>query len=136
MFEKLVAIEPVSLVAEAEKKLHEYAKEVVLYRDIPKTREVIIEIKKLGSGKILFNTSIGPSHDTEALKRWLDGGNNYFVCDTRGASGDVNGEILSHERVLSPDASAGRTRQAFGLLSEKVLDNIRLFLKSDTPLQA
>lgn len=304
MFEKLVAIEPVSLVAEAEKKLHEYAKEVVLYRDIPKTREVIIEriadadavlvsytsqidrfiiescpnlryigmccslyseesanvdiacarergiqvrgirdygdrgvvefvlyelvrllhgydgykwkdtpeeitdlkagiiglgvtgsliaealqfmgadisyfsrtrkpelehkgytyrplhelfensevvftclnknvillheeeFKKLGSGKILFNTSIGPSHDTEALKRWLDGGNNYFVCDTRGASGDVNGEILSHERVLSPDVSAGRTRQAFGLLSEKVLDNIRLFLKSDTPLQA
>lgn len=83
------------------------------------------EFEKLGTGKILFNTSIGPSHDVEALKKWLDSGNNYFVCDTKGASGDTDGNLFSHERVLSPDASAGRTRQAFGLLSEKVLENLR-----------
>lgn len=82
------------------------------------------EFKHLGSGKILFNTSIGPSHDLDALKKWLDEGNGYFVCDTKGASGDPTGELLLHERVLSPDASAGRTRQAFGLLSEKVLANL------------
>lgn len=33
MFEKLVAIEPVSLIPSAEEELHRYAKEVVLYRD-------------------------------------------------------------------------------------------------------
>lgn len=82
------------------------------------------EFKRLGKGKILFNTSIGPSHDLDALKQWLDAGNGYFVCDTKGASGDPAGELLLHERVLSPDASAGRTRQAFGLLSEKVLANL------------
>ena len=38
MFEKLVAIEPVSLIPSAEEKLHDYAKEVVLYRDIPTKR--------------------------------------------------------------------------------------------------
>ena len=31
MFEKLVAIEPVSLIPSAEEELHAYAKEVVLY---------------------------------------------------------------------------------------------------------
>ena len=42
MFEKLVAIEPVSLIPSAEEKLHDYAKEVVLYRDIPADDEEII----------------------------------------------------------------------------------------------
>ncbi len=35
MFNKLVAIEPVSLIPSAEKALQSYAKEVVLYNDIP-----------------------------------------------------------------------------------------------------
>lgn len=35
MFHKLVAIEPVSLIPSAEEKLHSFAKEVILYHDIP-----------------------------------------------------------------------------------------------------
>ena len=35
MFRKLVAIEPVSLIPSAEKELHSYADEVVMYPDIP-----------------------------------------------------------------------------------------------------
>lgn len=35
MFKKLVAIEPVSLIPAAEKELHAYAKEVIMYNDIP-----------------------------------------------------------------------------------------------------
>ena len=42
MFEKLVAIEPVSLIPSAEKELFQYAKEVVLYDDIPDDDEEII----------------------------------------------------------------------------------------------
>ncbi len=42
MFEKLVAIEPVSLIPSTEEKLHDYAKEVVLYRDIPADDEEIV----------------------------------------------------------------------------------------------
>ena len=34
-FQKLVAIEPVSLIPSAEKKLYDYAEEVVMYEDIP-----------------------------------------------------------------------------------------------------
>ena len=43
------------------------------------------EFEALGQGKILFNTSIGPSHEIDALSEWLAGEKNYFVCDTEGA---------------------------------------------------
>ena len=42
MFNKLVAIEPVSLIPSAEEALHQYAKEVVLYRDIPADDDEIV----------------------------------------------------------------------------------------------
>ncbi|SHI42719.1 Lactate dehydrogenase [Arenibacter nanhaiticus] len=46
MFNKLVAIEPLNLISSAEKELHHYAKEVVLYHDIPKSDEEIT--KRIG----------------------------------------------------------------------------------------
>lgn len=84
------------------------------------------EFDLIGNGKILFNTSIGPSFDIEALREWLNGGDNYFICDTRGAGGNDD-EILSMPNTFCADTSAGRTKQAFELLSKKVLDNIRKY---------
>lgn len=43
MFQKLVAIEPVSLIPSAEKELHKYAHEVVIYDNIPTTDEEIVK---------------------------------------------------------------------------------------------
>lgn len=88
------------------------------------------EFKKLGNHKILFNTSIGVSFDPEALKGWLDQGDNYFCCDTYGALGDTeDGSLKAHLNAFCVDKSAGRTKQAFVLLSEKVLANIRTALE-------
>lgn len=42
MFDKLVAIEPVSLIPSAEKALHSFAKEVIMYQDIPTSDDEII----------------------------------------------------------------------------------------------
>ena len=42
MYQKLIAIEPVSLVPAAEQALNKYAHQVKLYRDIPATDEEII----------------------------------------------------------------------------------------------
>lgn len=80
----------------------------------------------LGPHKILFNTSIGPAADLPALARWLDDPRNLFCCDTVGALGDP--ALLGRENVRCIDTSAGRTREAFELLGQKVLDNIRDFL--------
>lgn len=41
MFKKLVAIEPVSLIPSAEKKLQDFAKEVIMYDDIPSGDEEV-----------------------------------------------------------------------------------------------
>ena len=110
--------------------------ELLAYNDVVFTclnKNVILlnqaEFEALGNGKILFNTSIGPSHDVPALKAWLDRGGNYFVCDTAGALGDATGELLNHSGVFCRGVSAGRTRQAFVLLSEKVLANLETVLK-------
>ncbi len=86
------------------------------------------EFKKLGNGKILFNTSIGPAFEAKDLKHWLESGNNRFACDTAAAAGDPTGELIKHPGVFCVQASAGRTKQAFEILSRKVIDNIRKFL--------
>lgn len=87
------------------------------------------EFRALGNGKILFNTSIGPAFDPAELARWLDGGDNVFCCDTLGALGEP--KLAGREDVYCVDASAGRTKQAFQLLSRKVLDNIKEYLQEN-----
>ena len=42
MFKKLVAIEPVSLIPSAEKKLRDYAEQVVLFEDVPSDDDEIV----------------------------------------------------------------------------------------------
>ena len=52
---------------------------------------------------------------------------NLFCCDTAGALGDP--ALLERSNVLCVNTSAGRTKEAFGLLSEKVLANIKEYLR-------
>lgn len=87
------------------------------------------EFAALGDGKVLFNTSIGPGFDSAAMERWVRREGNWFFCDTAAAAGLVSEEFFRLPRVVCRNVSAGRTRQAFELLSEKVLDNIRAFLQ-------
>lgn len=86
----------------------------------------------LGNHKILFNTSIGPSHDITALAKWLEHGDNEFFCDTAAALGDDTGKLLASPHVNCMNISSGRTRQAFDRLSEKVLKNIETFLNENS----
>lgn len=87
------------------------------------------EFARLGSGKVLFNTSIGPGFDSVALQDWLTLPGTHFFCDTRAAAGPVDEGFFSRENVHCANVSAGRTRQAFVLLSQKVLANLRTALE-------
>ena len=89
------------------------------------------EFKQLGDKKILFNTSIGPASDSEALKNWLNCKDNYYCCDTEGAIGDNAKELINYPNVLCAKKSAGMTKQAYGLLTKKVLDNIKTYLANN-----
>ena len=84
------------------------------------------EFEALGEGKVLFNTSIGPGFDSAALEKWLDKPGTHFFCDTYAAA--VSEGFFHRPNVHSPGVSAGRTRQAFVLLSKKVLANIETAL--------
>ena len=86
------------------------------------------EFEALGEGKVLFNTSIGPGFDSAALERWVSRPGNYFLCDTRAAAGSVSPVFFSRANVFCPAVSAGRTKQAFVLLSQKVLANLETAL--------
>lgn len=86
------------------------------------------EFDALGENKILFNTSIGPAYDPADLAAWLDRPGNLICCDTLGALGEP--KLAGREDVYCPDTSAGRTKQAFQLLSRKVLDNIKDYLSN------
>lgn len=79
----------------------------------------------LGNGKMLFNTGLSPAWDREPFLKWLEG-DNICICDTAGALGGR--ELMTHPKVRCPDVSSGRTVQAFGRLSVKVLENISGFL--------
>ena len=84
--------------------------------------------RRSGEGKVLFNTSIGPGFDSAALEKWLDKPGTHFFCDTYAAAGPVSEGFFRRPNVHSPGVSAGRTRQAFVLLSQKVLANIETAL--------
>ena len=60
MFNKLVAIEPVSLIPSAEQELHQYANEVVLYRDIPASdEEIVLRIGDADAVLFSYNSRMG-----------------------------------------------------------------------------
>ena len=86
------------------------------------------QFEALGSGKVLFNTSIGPGFDSAALEKWLEDQSNVFLCDTKAAAGQVSDDFFARENVYCPGISSGRTKQAFVLLSQKVLANIETAL--------
>lgn len=59
MFNKIVAIEPVSLVPEAVEKLKNYGKEIILYDDLPQTdAEIIRRIGDADAVLVSYTTSI------------------------------------------------------------------------------
>lgn len=90
------------------------------------------EFKAFGNGKIMFNTSIGPAADMEALEEWLKCPGNLFCCDMTEALGDMSEEARSRDNVICMGASSGMTYQAYELLSRKSLDNIKTYLNKNT----
>ena len=80
------------------------------------------EFEQLGNHKILFNVGLSPAWEMQPFEEWLNEGNNLCLCDSLGALG--NKSLLNHPNVKCMNTSAGRTRQAFDRLSEKVIQNL------------
>lgn len=60
MFNKLVGIEPLDLISSVEKKLHNFAEEVVLYRDIPDgPEEMALRIGDADAVLLSYTSTLG-----------------------------------------------------------------------------
>ncbi len=79
--------------------------------------------------RILFNTSIGPGFNVEALKEWLKDKNHYFFGDTLLTAGDTTIWNLENTFTINR-SSGGRTYQAFQRLGDKVIENIISYLNN------
>lgn len=78
--------------------------------------------------RILFNTSIGPGFNVDALKEWLKNPNHFFFGDTLATAGDES--IFNLENTFTINrSSGGKTYQAYLRLGEKVINNIKEYIK-------
>ena len=84
------------------------------------------EFARLGGGKIVVNTGIGPAFDVPAMERWLEDPTNHYILDPV-ALDDASRRLLGRANVLCANKGSGGSRQCTERLSRKVLENIAAF---------
>jgi len=87
------------------------------------------EFEKLGSGKILVNTSLGLTFDKAAFENWISDKQNFAIFDGDGSGGFID-EFSKYENIISTKIVSGRTKEAYERLSQKVIANVEQFLEN------
>lgn len=105
----------------------------IITTQLPKNSCLIgeAEFNRFGSGKILLNTSIGPTFSVPALKKWLEDKSNFYICEEVGV-GDTYDELKGFENFMYIDSCAGSSEQCTQRLSQKSIANVEAFLASDS----
>lgn len=85
------------------------------------------EFELFGNGKILLNTSIGPTFSVPALKKWLENPSNFYICEEVGL-GDTYDELKAFPNFINWLGCAGSSEQCTARLSEKSIANFKKFL--------
>lgn len=93
-----------------------------LNRDVVLMNEA--EFLQFGNGKIYVNTTIGCCFDVNALKKWLDNGNNYYICDLVSNLPETQ-EIIAHPKTIYTNKICGNSRQSDIRATNQTLNNIR-----------
>ena len=84
------------------------------------------EFKLFGNGKIIVNTSIGPTFDVEAMKQWLSCKDNYYLCDGVGI-GDTWEQLHECPNMIYTERCAGSSEQCTLRLSQKSIEKCGTF---------
>ena len=96
-----------------------------LNRDVVLLKEK--EFEKFGNGKIYINTTIGCCYEVSALKRWLDTGENYYICD-KVSNLPQTQEIINHPRTIYTNKICGNSKQSDIRATNQTLNNIKEYL--------
>lgn len=110
--------------------LHEMLQTVdILTTQLPRNSCLIKEkeFELFGNGKILLNTSIGPTFSVPALKQWLNDPSNFYICEEVGV-GDIYDELKDYPNFCYAQGCAGSSEQCTRRLSEKSIANVEKFL--------
>jgi phosphoglycerate dehydrogenase-like enzyme len=96
-------------------------------------RDVVLlknnEFEMLGNGKIFINTTIGCCYDVKALKKWLDTGKNYHICDSV-SNLPATQEIINHPRTIYTNKICGNSKQSDIRATNQTLRNIKDFFEN------
>ena len=98
------------------------------------TKNIILlnerEFNLMKGKKLIFNTSIAPAHNINALEKWLkESDEHYFFGDSDAAVG--SDELLKLPNVRSTGRCSGGTAQCTERLNQKVLENIENYFKEN-----
>lgn len=88
------------------------------------------ELARLGSGKLLLNTSVGLPVDTEALRTWLSDPANRFAADADGI-GEMLPDAAARPGIVYLPRSAGYTAEAAERMYAQVEGHLAAFLAED-----
>lgn len=121
---------------EEEKKGYQYLPLADLLRkcDIISThlnRDVVLlneeEFTQFGNGKIYINTTIGCCYNINSLKKWLDTGENYYICDSVSNLPQTQ-EIINHPKTIYTNKVCGNSKQSDIRATNQILNNIKNYL--------
>ena len=105
----------------------------VITTHLPKNTKLLTEkefrIKKANS--ILVNTSLGPTFEKKAFIDWLSKDKTSFAIFDAGGAGDFGDEFRQFDNVILSEQYAGFTVEAKHRLSEKILENLMMFLAKE-----
>lgn len=94
-------------------------------------RDVVLLKKKefeiLGNGKIYVNTTVGSCYDVDALYKWLENKNNYFICDKVNNTPSTQ-KIIKHPNTIYTNKICGNSKQSDIRATNQMLNNIKNYL--------
>ena len=95
---------------------------------LPKNTRILgaREFKRLGSGKILINTSLGLPFNEKAFVDWLKIETNFGIFDGDGGA-SLSEAVKEMSGLISYQKSAGWTAETQERLSKKVLENLKSY---------
>ncbi len=79
---------------------------------------------------ILINTSFGPLFNKEAFDKWLANDPTSYAIFDKDGCGPLYDEMITRERVITYDKSAGFTAESKQRLSDKAIQNMITFLET------
>lgn len=96
-----------------------------LNRDICILNEEEFEI--LGNGKIFINTTVGCCYDVNAMRKWLDNGRNYHICD-KVSNTEKTRNIIGHPKTIYLDKICGNSKQSDIRATNQIINNIKSYI--------